>query len=145
MVNGPGWEYGFYGLTAEIVGTFFLDPANLLDTGRGRPWQDPAVVDAKIRAAGGRGALPDITPDTYPLMFVHACQDWRDVVARIAVPALNVAGEQSQFWPSEHARATAGLSPPARAAVVAGAGHAAHLDEPAAVNELLMQFTDSLP
>ncbi|WP_051787291.1 MULTISPECIES: alpha/beta fold hydrolase [Streptomyces] len=145
MVNGPGWEYGFYGLTAENVGTFFLDPANLLDTGHGRPWQDAAGVDAKIRAAGGRGALPDITPDTYPLMCDHACQDWRDVVARITVPALIVAGEQSQFWPSEHARATAGLSPPARAAVVAGAGHAAHLDEPAAVNELLTQFAGSLP
>ncbi|MFE7585601.1 alpha/beta fold hydrolase [Streptomyces gardneri] len=63
MVNGAGWGYGFYGLTAENPGTFFLDPANVLDTGHGRPWQDPAGVDAKIRAAGGRGALPDITPE----------------------------------------------------------------------------------
>ncbi|MFE7546725.1 alpha/beta fold hydrolase [Streptomyces gardneri] len=145
MVNGAGWGYGFYGLTAENLGTFFLDPANVLATGHGRPWQDPAEVDAKIRAAGGRGALPDITPDTYPLMFDHACQDWRDVVARITVPALIVAGEQSQFWPPEHARATADLSPWARAAVVPGAGHAAQLDEPAAVNKLLTQFAGSLP
>ncbi|MFF2543164.1 alpha/beta fold hydrolase [Kitasatospora sp. NPDC058063] len=144
MVNDPGWEHGFYGLTMENLGTFFLDPANVLGTGRGRAWQSEEEVDAKIRAAGGRGAVRDITPDTFPLMFDHACQDWRDVVSRITVPALIVAGEQSQFWPAEHAHATAALSPLARAAVVPGAGHPAHVDEPEAVNELLVEFADSL-
>ncbi|MEV6977419.1 alpha/beta hydrolase [Kitasatospora sp. NPDC093806] len=144
MINKPGWDNGFYGLTLQNLGTFFLEPEHLLNTGHGRPWQDPAAVDAKIRAAGGKGAVPDIAPETFPLMFDHACQDWRDVVARITVPALIAAGEQSQFWPAEHARATAALSPLARAAVVPGAGHAAHVDEPDAVNELLLDFAASL-
>ncbi|MFJ8434157.1 alpha/beta fold hydrolase [Kitasatospora sp. NPDC094019] len=144
MVNRPDWEYGFYGLTMANLGTFFLDPANVLGTGHGRAWPDPAELDARIRAAGGKGAGSDITPDTYPLMFDHACQDWRDVVARITVPALILAGAESQFWPAEHAAATAGLSPLASSAVVPGAGHPAHTDAPDEVNGLLLGFASSL-
>ncbi|MFD7259196.1 alpha/beta fold hydrolase [Streptomyces sp. NPDC059874] len=144
MLNGSGWNNGFYGLTEENVGTFFLNPENVFNTGHGRLWQDPLELEGRIRAAGGKTAKPDITPDTFPLMFDHACQDWRDVVARITVPALIVAGEQSQFWPPEHARATAALSPLARAVTVPGAGHAAHVDKPEAVNALLLEFAASL-
>ncbi|MFG2294510.1 alpha/beta fold hydrolase [Streptomyces sp. NPDC048603] len=144
MLNGSGWDYGFYGLTEENLGTFFLSPENVFDTGHGRLWQDPLELDARIRAAGGRGAKPDITADTFPLLFDHVCQDWRDVVARITVPALVVAGDQSQFWPAGHAQATAELSPLARAEVVPGAGHAVHVDKPEAVNRLLLEFAAPL-
>ncbi|MFJ9693125.1 alpha/beta fold hydrolase [Kitasatospora sp. NPDC101183] len=139
MVNNPGWPYGFYGLTSDNLATFFLHP-NAVNTGHGRTWPEPAATDAAIRRAGGRGMSRLITPDTYPLLFDHACQDWRDTVAGITVPALIVAGADSQFWPSEHATATAMLSPFARAVVVPGAGHPTHLDQPETVARLLADF-----
>ncbi|MER7846874.1 alpha/beta hydrolase [Kitasatospora sp. NPDC096077] len=140
MVNSPDWPYGFYGLTADNLGTFFLRP-EAVDTGHGRPWPDQAATDALLRRAGGRGLSRLITPDTYPLLFDHACQDWRDTVAGITAPALIVAGADSQFWPSEHAAATALLSPLARSAVVPTAGHPLHLDQPDTVGRLLTDFT----
>ncbi|MFJ8435525.1 alpha/beta fold hydrolase [Kitasatospora sp. NPDC094019] len=139
MVSGPDWPYGFHGLTAENLGAFFLRP-DAVETGRGRAWPDPAAVDAGIRRAGGRGMSRLITGDTYPLLFDHACQDWRDVVAGLTVPALIVAGADSQFWSSEHAGATAVLSPLARATVVPEAGHTVHLDRPEAVARLIAGF-----
>ncbi|MCX5214306.1 alpha/beta hydrolase [Kitasatospora sp. NBC_00240] len=143
MVNSADWKLGYYGLTAENLGTFLLDPAAIF-TGRGRAWPDPVATDALVRRAGGRGLTRDISPDSYPLLFDHACQDWRDVVAGIDVPALIVAGAESQFWPAEHAAATAALSPLARAVVVSGGGHPTHIDQPEAVARLITDFAASL-
>ncbi|MEV7417049.1 alpha/beta hydrolase [Streptomyces sp. NPDC089919] len=143
MMNTPDWPYGFYGLTDENTGTFFTDPGAFA-TGHGRAWADPAAVDTAIRQAGGRGAESVITPDTLPLLLDHSRQDWRDVVARVDVPVLVLAGAQSQFWPAGHAAATAALNPLAASAVIADAGHAAHLDQPRAVSDRLLAFAAGL-
>ncbi|MGW7449764.1 hypothetical protein [Kitasatospora sp. NPDC054795] len=50
MVNSPEWQHGYYGLTNENLGTFFLDPA-AVDTGHGRAWPDPAATDARAARA----------------------------------------------------------------------------------------------
>ncbi|MGW8353355.1 alpha/beta fold hydrolase [Streptomyces wedmorensis] len=75
-------------------------------------------------------------------------EDVRELITHLGLEDVLLVGQSmgaSHIWASEHARATAGLSPLARGAVVAGAGHAAHLGEPAAVNGLLMQLAGSLP
>ncbi|MER7766761.1 alpha/beta hydrolase [Kitasatospora sp. NPDC096140] len=144
MVNTPDWPYGFYGLTDDNLGTFFDTPAAFA-TGRGRAWPDAAELDAAVKAAGGRGAESLITPDTRPLLLDHSRQDWRDTVARADVPVLITAGAESQFWPAEHAAATAALNPGATSTVFEGAGHTAHVDRPDAVNERLLAFAASLP
>ncbi|MEU1285053.1 alpha/beta hydrolase [Kitasatospora sp. NPDC005856] len=143
MVNSADWPYGFYGLTEENLGTFFTTP-DWFATGHGRPWRDPADLDAAIKAADGRGAEILITPDTHPLLLDHSRQDWRDVVARAEVPVLITAGAESQFWPAEHAAATAALNPGATSTVFDGAGHAAHVDQPEAVSARLVAFADSV-
>ncbi|QKW09954.1 alpha/beta hydrolase [Streptomyces sp. NA04227] len=143
MANSPDWEFGMYGMTDDNVGTLLNEPGRVM-TGHGRAWSDPAAIDALIKQAGGRGLSSDIAPETIPLRLDQAHQDWRDVVARLHVPALIIAGADSQLWPSEHAAATAALSPFASSAVVPGAGHWAHHDQPEAVNTLLVDFTDAL-
>ncbi|MER7846876.1 alpha/beta hydrolase [Kitasatospora sp. NPDC096077] len=143
MVNSPDWPYGFYGLTDGNLGTFFGTP-DWFATGRGRSWPDPAELDAALKAAGGRGAENLITPETFPLLLDHSRQDWRDTVARADVPVLITAGAESQFWPAEHAAATAALNPGADSTVFEGAGHTAHLDRPDAVSACLAAFVASL-
>ncbi|MGW7449765.1 alpha/beta fold hydrolase [Kitasatospora sp. NPDC054795] len=66
------------------------------------------------------------------------------MVAGIDVPALIVAGADSQFWPAEHAHATAALTPFARAVAVPGGGHPTHLDQPGTVARLITDFAASL-
>ncbi len=138
MFNAPDWEFGFYGLTAESAGTFFT--AGVPATGRGR-WVGPPPDRAAELASR---LLPPPTPDKvnqlYPLLFDHAVQDWRDVIARVRVPTLFVAGRQSGFWPCEHAAASAALTPTGRSTVLEAAGHAANIDDPDGFNAALLEF-----
>ncbi|MGW2252870.1 alpha/beta fold hydrolase [Kitasatospora sp. NPDC001660] len=143
MLNTPDWPHGFYGLTEQNLGTLFATP-EAFATGHGRPWPDPAELDARLKAAGGRGAESLITLDTHALLLDHSRQDWRDEVTRARVPVLVIAGADSQFWPSAHAEATAALNLRAAAAVIPDAGHTTHVDQPAAVNEQLIAFFASL-
>lgn len=120
MVNGEGWEHGFYGLTHANSGSFF---------------------DAGIPMAGTVAKYP---PDLAPLLRDHAQQDWRDVVRRMEVPALMVAGDRSAFWPSEHAAAAVAGNPLGRSVILDECGHAANLEQPEAFNRVLLDFLADL-
>ena len=74
------------------------------------------------------------------LLRDHAVQDWRDVIARMDVPSLLVAGRDSELWPSEHAAAAAAFNPQARVAVIDDCGHAVNAEQPDSFNALLGQF-----
>ena len=74
------------------------------------------------------------------LLRDHAVQDWRDVIARISVPSLLVAGRDSELWPCEHAAAAAVLNPRATAVVIDDCGHAANAEQPEAFNSILGEF-----
>ncbi|MFE5908070.1 alpha/beta fold hydrolase [Streptomyces wedmorensis] len=90
------------------------------------------VVSLDRRWAGSSGRPP------YGLRMSRGGEDVRELITHLGLEDVLLVGQSmgaSHIWASEHARATAGLSPLTCAAVVAGAGHAAHLDEPAAVNE----------
>jgi pimeloyl-ACP methyl ester carboxylesterase len=80
------------------------------------------------------------SPQTQPLLQDHAQQDWRDVIRRLAVPSLLIAGRESQYWPCEHATAAAASNPLATAVVLDECGHAANFDQPDAVNAALLDF-----
>lgn len=120
MVNADGWEHGFFGLTHENSGVFF---------------------DAGIPVGGMLAPYP---PELAPLLRDHAQQDWRDVVRRLQVPMLMVAGRASQFWPSEHAAAAVEGNPLGRAVVLEDCGHAANIDRPEAFNDALLAFLRDL-
>jgi hypothetical protein len=45
-----------------------------------------------------------LRPETLPLLHDHDPSGrGRDVIARVDVPVLMVAGRESQYWPCEHA------------------------------------------
>jgi non-heme chloroperoxidase len=144
MVNDHTWPYGFYELTPGNLGTFF--DAGIPDTGRGRRTKRLAGLN---RVAGALGRMPVFADPTAPerrqLLQDHAEQDWRDVIARMTVPSLFLAGRDSQFWPCAHATAAAQSNPLARAVVLDDCGHAANLDQPDLTNTAILEFLRSPP
>lgn len=140
MVNDGDWQNGFYGLSLDNVGTFFAN--GIPATGRGLPGS--ASLPGLQRLVAELGSMPAMgdagAPQTVPLLRDHAAQDWRDVIARVDVPVLMVAGAQSQFWPAEHATAVATLNPRVQAVVLEEAGHAVNLDQPEEFNRVVLEF-----
>jgi pimeloyl-ACP methyl ester carboxylesterase len=142
MVNGDGWEHGFYGLPHENSGTFF--DAGIPMTGRGFTDEQATPGIMRMLESAGPGGLPGVQPETAPLLRDHAQPDWRDVVARLDVPVLMVAGRHSQYWPCEHAAAAVAGNPSGRAVVLEDCGHAANLDRPDEFNGVLLGFLRDL-
>ncbi|MFI6482429.1 alpha/beta fold hydrolase [Nonomuraea sp. NPDC050663] len=128
MINTPAWPYGFYGLTPDNAGVHFAD--GIPATDRGNPPYDAATA-----------AMLAQLPHKYDLLRDHASQDWRDVVARVGVPVLFVAGRDSQYWPCEHAEASAALNPLARAVVLDECGHAVHNDQAERLAQEIVAFS----
>ena len=145
MVNDEVWPHGFYGLTRHNLGTFFED--GVPDTGHGLPATESVErIGRLIEALGRVPRMSDArAPETWPLLQDHAEQDWRDVVARVSVPSLFIAGRDSQLWPCEHAIAAAETNSRATALILDDCGHAANIDQPDQVNEALLKFLADLP
>ena len=144
LVNSDDWPHGFYGMTPANSGTFFDD--GIPDTGRGaRVDTARPGVRRLVERIGGPPAMRQANaPETRGLLRDHGSQDWRDVVARLDVPFLMVAGQDSQLWPCTHAAAAVGSNPNGRVLVVEDAGHATNLDQPDVVNAALLDFTRTL-
>lgn len=139
MVNDGDWQAGFYGLTRADVGTFFDD--GVPDTGRGRAGDRLAGFGRLVELLGSPPPFADpATPPMRALLQDHAAQDWRDVVARVEVPSLFLAGRDSQLWPCEHATLAAATNPRASAVIVEEAGHAVNIDRPEQTNTALLEF-----
>jgi pimeloyl-ACP methyl ester carboxylesterase len=144
MRNGADWPHGFYGLTDENSGTF-LDggiPATGHGPGPERMGEALARLVARLGPEEDLGLVAG--PETAPLLRDHAQQDWRDVIARLDVPQLMIAGRQSQYWPCEHAAAAVAGNPLGRSVVVEDAGHAVDLERPEPVNAALLDFLEEL-
>ncbi len=144
MRSGDDWAFGFYGLDDTNVGTFFDN--GIPDTGHGpAPERTQAAFEQWFSRLGGMPeALGSVRPETMPLLRDHAVADWRDVVARTTVPVIVVAGRESQFWPAEHAQATAALAKDGRAVVLEDCGHVVALDQPDTLNHLLLDLVGGL-
>ena len=140
MLNDDGWSAGFYGLTPDNVGVFFAD--GIPDTGRGLPPPESIQrLGPLLAALGGPPRMRDPRdPLTRPLLQDHAQQDWRDVVRRLSVPSLFIAGRDSQYWPCAHATAAAASNPLATAGILDDCGHAANIDQPEAVDAAILDF-----
>jgi 2-succinyl-6-hydroxy-2,4-cyclohexadiene-1-carboxylate synthase len=68
---------------------------------------------------------------------------WDDL-AGIAAPTLVVAGEDDGRYAAIAARTAAAIGPNARAALVPGAGHSAHLEQPDRFGDLVDAWLDAL-
>ena len=142
MVNGDGWEFGFYGLTHANSGTFF--DGGIPDTGRGFTQEQAMPGMLRAMELAGPDGFAGTQPETAPLLRDHAQQDWRDVVARLEVPVLMVAGRDSQFWPCGHAEASLADNPLGRAVVIDDCGHGANLDRVEEFDAALLEFLRDL-
>jgi non-heme chloroperoxidase len=140
MVNDDAWRHGFYDLTPANLGTFF--DKGVPDTGRGLRGNRMSGITRVAEALGGQvPAFADPTaPERRRLLQDHAEQDWRDVVARIEVPSLFLAGRQSQLWPCEHATAAAATNQRAQVVTLDDCGHAANIDQPDLANAAILEF-----
>lgn len=90
----------------------------------GRLAHHPAQLAAMLRATG-QGTLPSL---------------W-DRLHEIGIPVLAVAGEEDAKYAGVAERMAAAL-PCGRAALIHGAGHAAHLEQPELFGDLLVEFLD---
>lgn len=139
MLNSDDWAYGFYDYDASNADTFFA--AGVPDPGR-----HPIAAKGPVRVArllahlDLKRAKAGCTSAELALMNDHAKRDWRPVAAATPVPVLFVAGRESEFWPAEHAAASAALAPRGSSAVVEKAGHATNIEQPKAFNEGLLAF-----
>lgn len=78
-----------------------------------------------------------------PLLFDHAFQDWRDVIAGLKVPILFLSGKESPFWNPNHAIASANISKNGKAVIVPDAGHIIMSEQQELFNSIMMDFLRS--
>jgi 2-succinyl-6-hydroxy-2,4-cyclohexadiene-1-carboxylate synthase len=90
----------------------------------GRLDHDPVALARLLRSAG-QGALEPV---------------W-DRLGSLQMPVLALAGENDGTYRAAASR-IASLAPRGAAGVIAGAGHAAHLERPDAVSEAILAFVD---
>lgn len=92
---------------------------------------------------GGTTALLARTRPGVLAADLNACNDYLDGpadAARIACPALVIAGERDRMSPAKAGRELAALLPHGRIEVLAGAGHMVMAERPDAVLDLLRQL-----
>jgi 2-succinyl-6-hydroxy-2,4-cyclohexadiene-1-carboxylate synthase len=105
---------------------FASQPSALVESQRsGRLAHEPAALARLLRSAG-QGALEPI---------------W-DRLGSLPMPVLALAGENDSTY-EVAARRIASLVPRGRSGVIAGAGHAAHLEAPDAVRDAICSFVDA--
>jgi 2-succinyl-6-hydroxy-2,4-cyclohexadiene-1-carboxylate synthase len=109
----------------ENQGVFATQSRELVDRQRrGRLSHDPKKLAAMLRATG-QGVLEPV---------------W-DELGRLRMPVLCVAGESDDKY-AQIAERMARALPLGRTALIGQAGHAAHLEQPDAFSDLLLDFLD---
>ena len=137
MLNSDDWAYGFYGYDVSNADTYFA--TGIPDPGRHSiASKGPARVARLLKAMDLKAAKAGFTAAELELLNDHAQRDWRPAIAATPVPVLFVAGRESDFWPCEHAAASAALTPLGHSAVVEKAGHATNIEQPKAFTSGLL-------
>jgi len=96
---------------------------------------DPAGVKAAV------ASMSRVSAATYrDSMHCIVGFDRREALGRIAVPTLVLAGARDSNAPAPMMEKMASRIPGARYVCLAGAGHLANLEQPAAFNEIVLKF-----
>ena len=144
MLNTHDWPYGFYGYDESNADTYFA--SGIPDPGRHSvASKGPVRVARLLRATDLKAARAGFTTAELELLGDHAKRDWRPAIAASPVPALFVAGRESEIWPCEHAAAAAALNAAATSTVIDKAGHATNIEQPKAFNEVLRNWLARRP
>ena len=133
MINDESWPYGMTGLNRETRPAFF-----------DKPLPTPNKKSLNLFLIGvllrGKSYLNFDRERTKSLLLDHADADWRETIRKTDVPVLFVAGEESPFWPKEHAAVSAALPPKGESAVVARSGHAVNWESSKEFNAIMLDF-----
>ena len=123
--EGIDWFAAYWAALPLFAGLARRGPSFLerLDAGRRR--NDPALLAAQLRGMGAGATEP-----------------FWDRLSRVDAPALVMAGAEDERYVAYAGRLARAL-PRARVAIVPNAGHAAHLERPAAVAALLADHLGS--
>ncbi|MGZ5397123.1 MAG: alpha/beta fold hydrolase, partial [Mycobacterium sp.] len=117
----------------RIVEALFYDPSYVADESHVQRRYDSSIAPGAWEAlAGARFRRPGLEPP--PLPSSARAYD------RIAVPTLVVEGGGDKLLPRGWAAEIAGQIASARSAVIPDAGHCPQIEQPAAVNDLLLAF-----
>ena len=117
----------------RIVAALFADPAYPNDDAYvTRRFESSIAPGAWEALAGARFRRPGLEPPPLPSS--------KRAYERIAVPTLVVEGGCDKLLPEGWAAEIAGQIPHGRSAVVERAGHCPQIEQPDAVNELLLDF-----
>jgi 2-hydroxymuconate-semialdehyde hydrolase len=117
----------------RIVEALFFGPGYPADEEYVRRRYDSSVAPGAWEAvAAARFRRPDVAPSATP--------STARAYERIGVPTLVVEGGGDKLLPAGWAAQIAGQIPGARAVVVDDAGHCPQIEQPAVVNELLLDF-----
>ncbi|MGV9802588.1 alpha/beta fold hydrolase [Mycobacterium sp. NPDC003449] len=117
----------------RIVTALFADPAYAADEAYVRRRYESSIAPGAWEAlAAARFRRPGLEPPAMP-----SAQRAYD---RIGVPAMIVEGERDKLLPAGWAADIAGRISGAQSAVVEAAGHCPQIEQPGAVNDLLLEF-----
>lgn len=117
----------------RIVEALFYDPSYVVDESYVQRRYDSSIAPGAWEAlAGARFRRPGLEPP--PLPSSARAYD------RIAVPTLVIEGGRDKLLPRGWAAEVAGQIASARSAVIPDAGHCPQIEQPAAVNDLLLAF-----
>jgi 2-succinyl-6-hydroxy-2,4-cyclohexadiene-1-carboxylate synthase len=117
--EGIGWFAEYWAALPLFSGLARRGPAFLEQLAAGRLRNDAALLAAQLRGMGAGATEP-----------------FWDRLTRVDAPALVMAGAEDERYVAFAGRLARAL-PRAQVAIVANAGHAAHLEQPAAVAALL--------
>jgi pimeloyl-ACP methyl ester carboxylesterase len=122
---------------SRIVEALFADPAYLADEAYvARRYQSSIAPGAWEALAAARFRRPGLDPPPMPSS--------KRAYDRIAVPTLVVEGAADKLLPDGWAAEIAAQIAGARSAVIEKAGHCPQIEQPDAVNELLLDFLKSV-
>ncbi|MTV82017.1 alpha/beta fold hydrolase [Secundilactobacillus folii] len=133
MIADRSWSFGFKNLTWDNF------PA-ALKLPMGPATATPVTDEVRQAVQQARANHPYNPEQNYPCLVDHAFQDWRDVLLRLQIPLLVVAGDQSPYFDPHFASATTQLAPLGESAVVQHAGHIVMAEQPARFNAILSSF-----
>lgn len=84
------------------------------------------------------------TEDAVEVLQDHCCQDWRDVLGKVDIPALVITGGQSSLFPPESGVYQATEMPSASHEIFESSSHAPFYEEPERFNDSVRNFVGAL-
>ncbi|CAM3196950.1 alpha/beta fold hydrolase [Lactiplantibacillus plajomi] len=137
MINTDDWQYGFKQVEWADFPDYFKKPL-----GRSTYRQIDDATYAAVKAVEKQAPFDGVL--TLPLLINHAFQDWRDVLCRMTMPFLVIAGEQSPYFNSDFAAVAARMAENGQSVVIPEAGHIVMAEQSQAFNEALLGFLKAL-